>query len=108
VIVATHRFQKRSLNFLDENGNEGCAFCGRPRAVHPEGKTATGVAGDRNDPRLVSEQVSQDLLRAVLEAVCVRDGLSLESTIEPGEPARNYELAERLGIGHVFGLREQS
>jgi hypothetical protein len=47
------------------------------------------------------------LVRDILEALCRRDGLSLESAVEPGEPARNYELAGRLGIGHVFGLREQ-
>jgi hypothetical protein len=63
---------------------------------------------DPNDPRLVSEQVSRDLVRAVLEAVCVRDGISLEGAVAPSEPARNYELALRLGIGHVFGLQRQS
>lgn len=55
----------------------------------------------------VSEAAASALLRDVLEALCRRDGLSLESAAEPGEPARNYELAARLGIGHVFGLREQ-
>jgi hypothetical protein len=44
------------------------------------------------------------LVRAILEAVCARDGLSLGSAVEPGTPARNYELAVRLGIGPVFGL----
>jgi hypothetical protein len=24
--------------------------------------------------------------------------------VEPGSPARNYELALRLRIGHVFGI----
>ncbi len=33
-----------------------------------------------------------------------RDGLSIESSVTPGEPARNYELALRLGIGQVFGI----
>jgi len=51
--------------------------------------------------------VEEDLLRAVLEAVCVRDGISLESAVMPGESARNYELAVRLGIGHVFGLEQE-
>lgn len=55
----------------------------------------------------VTERVSEELVRAILEAVCVRDRISLESTAEPGEPARNYELADRLGIGRVFGLKEQ-
>lgn len=55
-------------------------------------------------------QAGDSLVRDILEALCRRDGLSLESTIPgalPGEPARNYELAGRLGIGHVFGLKEQ-
>ena len=44
------------------------------------------------------------LVRDILEALCRRDGLSLESGVLPGEPARNYELALRLGIGSVFGV----
>lgn len=53
------------------------------------------------------EQAAEGLIRDILEAACLRDGLSLESAVAPGEPARNYELAVRLGIGHVFGLKEQ-
>lgn len=34
MIWANHPFRKRQLNVLDENGNEGCATCGRPRSVH--------------------------------------------------------------------------
>ena len=49
-----------------------------------------------------------DLIRDILESLCRRDGIPLDSAVEPGEPARNYELAIRLGIGHVFGIREQS
>ena len=45
-----------------------------------------------------------DLVRGILESLCRRDGLPLESAAIPGEPAANYELAVRLGIGHVFGL----
>ena len=45
------------------------------------------------------------LIREILEALCRRDGLSLESSVVPGEPARNYDLAIRLGIGHVFGIQ---
>ena len=52
-------------------------------------------------------EAAVSLVRDVLEALCRRDGLSLESAVEPGEPARNYELGDRLGIGHVFGLKEQ-
>jgi hypothetical protein len=47
---------------------------------------------------------AEALAREILEAACQRDGLSLESDADPGKPARNYELALRLGIGHVFGL----
>lgn len=49
---------------------------------------------------------SDALIRGILEAVCCRDNLSLESSVTPGEPARNYELALRLGIGHIFGLTQ--
>jgi hypothetical protein len=45
------------------------------------------------------------LIRQILEALCRRDGLPLGSDVVPGEPARNYELAIRLSIGHVFGIR---
>lgn len=31
---AIHPFAKRTLNVLNENGEEGCAVCGRPRSVH--------------------------------------------------------------------------
>ena len=48
------------------------------------------------------------IIRDVLESLCRRDGLPLESTVTPGEPARNYELADRLGIGSVFGLQPQT
>lgn len=36
MIGASHPFGRRTLNALDENGNEGCSVCGRPRDVHPE------------------------------------------------------------------------
>ncbi len=55
-----------------------------------------------------AEQAADSLIRDILESLCRRDGLSLESAVVPGEPARNYELAGRLGIGRVFGLPEQS
>jgi hypothetical protein len=44
------------------------------------------------------------VIREILEALCAKHGISLDSTAEPGTPARNYELADRLGIGQVFGL----
>lgn len=57
---------------------------------------------------IASAQAADGLIRDILEAVCRRDGLSLESAAAPGEAARNYELADRLGIGHVFGLQERA
>ena len=33
-MFANHLFAKRTLNPIDENGNDGCATCGRPRSVH--------------------------------------------------------------------------
>lgn len=45
--------------------------------------------------------------RGILEALCRRDGVPLDSAVEPGEAARNYELAIRLGIGDVYGLKPQ-
>lgn len=56
--------------------------------------------------RAAEAEAATALVREILEAVCLRDGLSLESSVEPGKPARNYELALRLNIGHVFGLGE--
>jgi hypothetical protein len=34
-MLANHPFAKRELNVRDENGNEGCAICGRSRDQHP-------------------------------------------------------------------------
>jgi hypothetical protein len=48
-------------------------------------------------------QASTGLVRSILEALCERDGLPLDSAADPGTPARNYELADRLRIGRVFG-----
>lgn len=56
----------------------------------------------------VRAEVEADLVRQILVALCERDGLPLTSDVEPGEPARNYELALRLGIGQVFGLLPKS
>ena len=53
-----------------------------------------------------AEQAADGLIRDILESLCRRDGLSLESAVVPGEPARNYELALRLGIGRAFGIQE--
>ena len=56
----------------------------------------------------IAAQAGAELVRAVLEAVCHRYGISLESSVAPGESARNYELADRLGISEVFGLKKVS
>ena len=61
-----------------------------------------------NAAEQAAAEAAASLVRDILESLCRRDGLSLESAVVPGEPARNYELADRLGIGHVFGLQEQS
>lgn len=54
----------------------------------------------------MAAQAERDLVRSILEALCRRGGLSLESEADPGNPARNYELALRLGVGEVFGLAD--
>lgn len=40
-IMATHPFLKRQLNVRDEDGNYGCAHCGRPESVHPQPRIGT-------------------------------------------------------------------
>lgn len=53
----------------------------------------------------IESEATSALLREVLEALVVKQGGSLDSDVEPGTPARNYELADRLGIPQVFGLQ---
>lgn len=67
---------------------------------HPEYETEWRWSGD--DPGLTAAPFR--LIRDILEALCRRSGLPLDSAVEPGRPARNYELAGRLGIGQLFGL----
>lgn len=57
------------------------------------------------DALLAAAEAGDALVREILEAVCARNGICLDSAVEPG-PARNYELALRLGIGHVFGIAD--
>jgi len=71
--------------------------CADPGETVPPGYRTREAARTR-------AQVGLDLTRQVLEALCRRDGLSLESEADPGTPARNCELAIRLGIGEVFGV----
>jgi hypothetical protein len=75
----------------------------RYAAAHPQEFLLPGRAEPGSDE---ARAAAESLVRDILEALCHRDGLSLESAAAPGEPARNYELADRLGIGRVFGLRE--
>lgn len=86
----------------------------------PEASDGDLFIGTLDTPELVAEAVrahnwriaensaSADLVRGILEAVCERDGVPLESVATPGEPAPNYELALRLNIGQVFGLIDGS
>lgn len=62
------------------------------------------VDGQTAERQRISAEVDHDITREILEALCRRDGLSLTSDVVPDEPARNYELALRLGIGSVFGV----
>ena len=63
----------------------------------------TGMSRDQLEAAVAA---GDTLIRDILEALCRRDGLSLESSVASGEPARNYELCLRLGIGHVCGLKD--
>lgn len=77
--------------------------CGAAADVAVEAVSAERERAEAAEAKLAAGDA---LIRDILEALCLRDGLSLESGITPGEPARNYELALRLGIGHVFGIKE--
>lgn len=66
--------------------------------------TAPFGANPGDNASIDETAVATELLREILEAVCARDGISLDSDVDPGSPARNYELALRLRIGHVFGI----
>jgi hypothetical protein len=52
----------------------------------------------------VCVDVLVEMIHDILVALCERDGLSIMSEIVPDAPAPNFELAARLGIGHVFGI----
>jgi len=70
------------------------------------GKNPGDSASIDEATRALGERAAEGLLRNVLEALCVKAGLPLDSEAEPGAPARNYELALRLGIGEAFGLED--
>ncbi len=49
-------------------------------------------------------EVEMEVVRAILEAMCRKQQISLVSAFGSDEPAANYVLAQRLGIGSVFGI----
>lgn len=56
-------------------------------------------------PDQVEAQVGAELVRKILVAMCRKQGISIASPFHPDEEeARNYTLAQRLGIGSVFGI----
>lgn len=71
------------------------------RTHRPE---ACNYAWVYHERKIIEADAAESLVRDILVALCKRDGLSLDSDAEPGSPARNYELALRLGIGQVFDL----
>ena len=60
--------------------------------------------GDELTITEIDLEVTAKLLRDVLEASCKKQGLSIMSPWEPDKPAANFILAQRLGIGDVFGI----
>jgi hypothetical protein len=78
---------------------EGVLLCGEAR------RASFILTHARHEEKCVLCHASNTILRNVLEAICRRDGISLESDADPGHPARNYELADRLGIPEAFGKK---
>lgn len=56
------------------------------------------------DDRVV---VDAKLIRDILEALCENVGASVRAPWDVDKPAPNYVLAQRLGIGRVFGVADQ-
>jgi hypothetical protein len=52
----------------------------------------------------IEDEVNAKLIRDILVAMARKQGISLVSPFNPDEEARNYMLAQRLGIGSVFGI----
>jgi hypothetical protein len=75
VILAPHPFRRRQLNGHDENGNEGCATCGRTRGAHP---VADGGLLDLAHQRL------EEVERAVREPDSTLDAV-LRRLFDPAE-----------------------
>jgi hypothetical protein len=77
--------------------------CAQATQMCEEGRRASFILTHaRHEEKCPLCSTGTEILRNVLEAVCRRDGISIESHVEPGHPARNYELAERLGISVAF------
>lgn len=51
----------------------------------------------------IDRDSGNELIRDILKSLCEEQGLSVKSRWQDG-PAANYELAQRLGIGRVFGI----
>lgn len=103
-------YSRGSYNVSQETGT--CPSCGKIMSIRKDGNfrrhgNREGAACPGNPYDNIRAGVTEGLIREILEAVCVRDGISLDSSAAPGQPARNYELALRLHIGHVFGLPDE-
>lgn len=79
-------------------------------AERPEDEAHDELARVRQerDRAMVRLEVNASLVGEILRRCCETRGLSLESSADPGKPARNYELALRLGIEDVFGMHSSS
>lgn len=91
MLGADHPFAVRGLNARDENGNEGCAVCGRVRGAHPQ-----AVPEVTPEP-LVMAQDEYQLVRWVFE---MTGGPAF-----PGNAATACRIAARMnagGNGEVF------
>ena len=63
---------------------------------------------ERDIERLrIEVQANAQMLREVLEEMCKLQGLPLESSFDPQQPARNYELMERLGLPEWLVMGKQ-
>ena len=52
---------------------------------------------------LIRSEVDAKIIRNILEALCEQQGISIERF---EQPAPNFVLAHKLGIGRVFGMAE--
>ena len=59
---------------------------------------------DESTRHRIEAEGSSKLVREILEAMCRKQGLAIISEFDPSTSAANYVLAQRLGIGSVFGI----